>query len=437
MNTTEATDSNSIESDGEADDSSPSLFNNESLEENEEEFSILELRSSSSRRPLSRLSQERRMRILFGLLFYQVQRQNRSSTNDELPADIQPPNRDLRILSQKEAIAQKVVCRFCLGQAGDEDESPNNLNPFVSPCNCSGGSEWVHLKCFRRWQCQAASSSSTLSASKVCSVCRCAYLLPPLSMNDDSIKAGALLVYMDDEESRPSSFQKSLVLIVDHSVHGTTGLIVNIPLSPEDLEEGMEEHALGRHEILWRKGGPVCGGRLGITRYILAHTFDDPLEADHGDEPLISHNITTEQATEQQDSNLPNKLQFVYDRRNMQCPATFRGHELGDIMKALTETNTPTGEIEAPVERISSEVISGAFYVFAGYCKWRGGQLASELQRGVWSVCNGASPDEMLQEQSWNRLRNFSDRMLSYEDLIQEDAAVLGIMEGHGDQDDI
>lgn len=255
-------------------------------------------------------------------------------------------------------------------------------------------------------------------------------------MNDDSLKPGALLVYMDDEESRPSSFQKSLVLIVDHSVHGTTGLIVNIPLSPEDLEEGMEEHALGRHQMLWRKGGPVCGGRLGITRYILAHTFDDPLEADHGDEPLISHNITTEQATEHQDSNLPNKLQFVYDRRNMQCPATFRGHELGDIMKALTDTNTPTGEIEAPVERISSEVISGAFYVFAGYCKWRGGQLASELQRGVWSVCNGASPDEMLQEQSWNRLRNFSDRMLSYEDLIQEDAAVLGIMEGHGDQGD-
>ena len=83
------------------------------------------------------------------------------------------------------------------------------------------------------------------------------------------------------------------------------------------------------------------------------------------------------------------------------------------------------GEQSEAQEEQTIQDETGAFFVFSGYCRWRGGQLASELQRGAWSLSNHVSPDEMLQPESWNRLRYFSDRLLSYGDLIQEDETVL------------
>lgn len=262
-------------------------------------------------------------------------------------------------------------------------------------------------------------------------------------MNDDAIQPGALLVYMDDD--RPSSFQKSLILILDHSIHGTTGLIVNVPLSPEDLESDdimEDENVLGRRGVSWRKGGPVCGGRLGISRYLIAHTLNKSLEADYDDQQLVSHSVISSDGdrrdTEELPSNLPRKLQFVYDERDMKCPASFRADELGKVMNALLVVGgapqTPEEEEvlsesqEKDEEQVQEERNPlGEFFVFSGYCRWRGGQLASELQHGVWSVCNHVRPDEMLPaESSWNRLRNCASRLLSYEDLIQEDDAVLG-----------
>ncbi|KAL3945378.1 MAG: hypothetical protein SGBAC_000511 [Bacillariaceae sp.] len=470
MSATEATNTSSEEAPDETRDSSPPMSNALVVdgENNNEESSLLDPELPSTRRSaLQRLNREQRMRVLFGLLFHRIQNRYQlesDSISTEHPHEkIQPPNHDLRVLKgDQNEISQNVVCRFCLGQAGDneeeeeedkgEDDSSRNknsiaktkaCNPFVSPCNCSGGQEWVHLRCFRRWQCQAASSNSTQSASKICSVCRCAYLLPPLSMNDDAIQPGALLVYMDDD--RPSSFQKSLILILDHSIHGTTGLIVNVPLSPEDLESGdimEDENVLGRRGVSWRKGGPVCGGRLGISRYLIAHTLNKSLEADYDDQQLVSHSVISSDGdrrdTEELPSNLPRKLQFVYDERDMKCPASFRADELGKVMNALLVVGgapqTPEEEEvlsesqEKDEEQVQEERNPlGEFFVFSGYCRWRGGQLASELQHGVWSVCNHVRPDEMLPaESSWNRLRNCASRLLSYEDLIQEDDAVLG-----------
>ncbi|CAJ1944469.1 unnamed protein product [Cylindrotheca closterium] len=444
MSPTETTDHGIEDNDvGESsnDSLSPPISNSEadSLGENDEESAL----NPEPLRSFRHLDRDQRMRVIYGLLFHRMQHSSESDNADHDHANIQPPNGGLQILKQNEAISQNVVCRFCLGQPGDEDQEeslPKNtstVNPFVSPCNCSGGSEWVHLRCFRRWQCQAASSNSTKSASKICSVCRCAYLLPPLPMNDAAIQPGALLVYMDDEEesSRPSSsFQKSLVLILDHSIHGTTGLIVNSPTAPpEDIEEEEQEREdsneqLARHDISWRKGGPVCGGRLGVTRYLIAHTYNNAsLGAEYEEQQLISHNVISDLRSE--DSSHPtHKLQFVYDPRDMECPASFRARELGDVMSALLEglpQSPEEDEVQSKALHDDQTRPDGEFLVFSGYCRWRGGQLASELQRGAWSVCNHVSPGEMLQPESWNRLRYFSDLLLSYEDLIQEDETVL------------
>ena len=38
----------------------------------------------------------------------------------------------------------------------------------------------------------------------------------------------------------------------------------------------------GALRLSWRRGGPVCGGRLGVISYTLLHTLDDEAAASGG-----------------------------------------------------------------------------------------------------------------------------------------------------------
>jgi len=37
------------------------------------------------------------------------------------------------------------ACRICL------DENSTRQNPFVTPCNCKGGLQYIHLDCVKTW----------------------------------------------------------------------------------------------------------------------------------------------------------------------------------------------------------------------------------------------------------------------------------------------
>lgn len=71
------------------------------------------------------------------------------------------------------------VCRYCFD--GDEDNGP-----LISPCNCSGGQKWVHLKCLRRWQRMLLVSQPTHPdfydhdpRHHICNVCKAEFTCPP------------------------------------------------------------------------------------------------------------------------------------------------------------------------------------------------------------------------------------------------------------------
>lgn len=41
---------------------------------------------------------------------------------------------------------EQKICRFCLSSKNV------SINPLISPCNCKGSLEFVHLKCLNRWR---------------------------------------------------------------------------------------------------------------------------------------------------------------------------------------------------------------------------------------------------------------------------------------------
>lgn len=399
---------------------------------------------SSSRNPslvgrsmLRNLSRDQRHRILLGVLFHRLQRRRNTETPANLiQGEIAQPNRPLRILSHSEALACSAVCRFCLGQANEVqiDDDEEDDNPYLSPCNCSGGSEWVHIQCFRRWQAQAAASTATQQAAQVCTVCRCTYQLQPRSLRSGCLQRGTLLVYMQDNEQRQSSFSRSFVLLLDHTESGgTCGLIVNAPLRCQEILPGVGEvvstvlPTCYGEGISWRRGGPVSGGRLGVTRYCLAHTLQNLPAATYNSQHLVSRRVLPDQAEDFDRNMLREHLHFVFDATNLNSPAMFREEELGDVMQLLAESfSCQCRQLQQGGDETESSIagIACKFIVFSGYCKWRGRQLEGEIKRGIWGVCNDTTFHDILEPEPWQDLRYSSARVQSHGDLLEEDRRV-------------
>mmetsp|Transcript_38593 Transcript_38593/g.99952 ORF Transcript_38593/g.99952 Transcript_38593/m.99952 type:complete len:467 (+) Transcript_38593:90-1490(+) len=70
------------------------------------------------------------------------------------------------------------VCRYCFD--GEDD------GPLISPCKCSGGQKYVHLKCLRQWQRMCLVSQPTHPdfydrdpRHHLCNVCKAEFTCPP------------------------------------------------------------------------------------------------------------------------------------------------------------------------------------------------------------------------------------------------------------------
>jgi putative AlgH/UPF0301 family transcriptional regulator len=77
------------------------------------------------------------------------------------------------------------------------------------------------------------------------------------------------------------TFQNTVILLLNDAIGGAFGLIANSPLSERSIptrfnssnanHEGEEQQQ--EQSIVWRRGGPVCGGRLGVVNYAILHTY--------------------------------------------------------------------------------------------------------------------------------------------------------------------
>ena len=139
-----------------------------------------------------------------------------------------------------------------------------------------GSQQWVHVGCLRRWQ--RASLTSPNSAR--CSVCTVPFALKP-KLPPGAPQVGSLLVASPELSG---TFSRTVVLLTHASAGGVTGVILNKPFDtpcvPPDLLGRVERDAASRGtRVAWHRGGPVCGGRLGVVSFAALHTLDGPRPA--------------------------------------------------------------------------------------------------------------------------------------------------------------
>ena len=164
------------------------------------------------------------------------------------------------------------ICRVCF-EAGEEE--------LIAPCACTGTQQWIHEQCLRQWQRSLQGQRDAGHRASRCSVCTTLFALPPPRLPAAPVQVGSLLVA---GSLLGGSFKQGVVLIChadEHSVHGVllTSPSTHRPCTPPDPNgpEVQARRALARlHPGVaaeWRRGGPVCGGRLGVTTYSALHNM--------------------------------------------------------------------------------------------------------------------------------------------------------------------
>eukprot|EP00980_Cylindrotheca_fusiformis_P027407 scaffold20339_cov128-Cylindrotheca_fusiformis.AAC.7 len=242
---------------------------------------------------------------------------------------------------------------------------------------------------------------------------------------------------MDGNDQRPSNFRRSFILLLDRTERTTFGLIVNAPLDPRYIVPNVSASTSALPscsccgEISWRRGGPVCGGRLGVTRYFVAHTLYNLPTVSYKSQHLVSRQILSCRNDEDDRSQMFHRdLNFVYDETDLHSPAMFRGEELIEVIQSLTRDFSCQCQQQSQQQGSSDEnqvsdsdlsYTSSKFLIFAGYCTWRGGMVEGEIKSGTWGVCNDTTLRDILQPEPWQDLRYNSARIQTYNDLLEEE----------------
>ena len=63
------------------------------------------------------------------------------------------------------------MCYMCF------DDEQTTANPLISPCKCTGDTQWVHVECLRKWH-RTGNESDVCKVTSVtasCSVCKTSY----------------------------------------------------------------------------------------------------------------------------------------------------------------------------------------------------------------------------------------------------------------------
>ena len=198
----------------------------------------------------------------------------RLTAESETPApETQGSETDSRI---RRATAEQrkagAICRVCF-EAGEEE--------LIAPCACTGTQQWIHEQCLRQWQRSLLGQRDAGHRASRCSVCTTLFALPPPRLPTAPVQVGSLLVA---GSLLGGSFKQGVVLIChadEHSVHGVllTSPSTHRPCTPPDPNgpEAQARRTLARlHpgvDVEWFRGGPVCGGRLGVTTYSALHNM--------------------------------------------------------------------------------------------------------------------------------------------------------------------
>jgi hypothetical protein len=101
-------------------------------------------------------------------------------------------------------------CRFCL------DETHTTRNPLISPCNCKGSIQVVHLKCLFRWI-----YSSLQEPREKCNICNAVYTYSITTLEERSIQIPPTIYYATSTPLAAAPY----ILLYPYFTHPSTTLI--------------------------------------------------------------------------------------------------------------------------------------------------------------------------------------------------------------------
>jgi E3 ubiquitin-protein ligase DOA10 len=78
------------------------------------------------------------------------------------------------------------ICRFCL------DSGETIKNPLISPCNCKGSVEFIHLICLNKWRIQDPERNR-----EACNLCSVVYKIPSL-YDIEKMPTASIIYYVLD-----------------------------------------------------------------------------------------------------------------------------------------------------------------------------------------------------------------------------------------------
>ena len=272
-------------------------------------------------------------------------------------------------------LAAGAACRFCFESSA----------PLVAVCACTGSQQWVHVGCLRRWQ--RASLTSPNSAR--CSVCTVPFALKS-KLPPGAPQVGSLLVASPELSG---TFARTVVLLTHASAGGVTGVILNkpsdTPCVPPDLLSRVERDAASRGtRVAWHRGGPVCGGRLGVVSFAALHTLDGPRPAGWPPPAASSSVLLSEGGGGGRSVSVA--LDADGDGR---APATIRAADL-----------------PAAVSRLARQGGSDtkAVLLYLGFARWGRGQLAMEYGERRWGSRPATVADvlDVPAAELWQRCRD-------------------------------
>jgi len=345
------------------------------------------------------------------------------------PAETPPPV--LREPTEEE-ILEGVMCRFCFDSGSDEGR-------LIAPCACSGSQTWVHEVCLRKWQkAKAYSSRGGPRHDAVCNVCMTPFALPPPPPPPlPTVRAGSFLVAAP---SLSGIFHQTVILMCEVDAHGAHGVIINRPTTqpgasrarPHDEEprdevekitRELQARGMGQMQVGWQRGGPVCGGRLGVVNYTVLHSLSGL--APFPSTIVVTGSSSTEggadgraeggaEGSASGEGGMAScaSVLVVCEPRGNIPPASLSRTDLLKLMAKMAQQ-----AVEAP--SLTGQVLRAI--VCTGHCSWARGQLQNEIARGSWQVCD-ATAEEIYDsgEDLWERLRA-SGRLTALCDDLDDD----------------
>jgi putative AlgH/UPF0301 family transcriptional regulator len=283
------------------------------------------------------------------------------------------------------------VCRFCLEDASESLDGNEDMR-LVTPCACRGTAALVHLSCLRKWQSSLLGHRvhrDSIARAASCPVCTQPLIVdgvrlePEVPAPAQHIGPGTLLVATENLEGEGRIFHHSVILVCKACESGRVhGVDISREAESSDPVKRAAAFAFSSGgsnvnlEVRVYLGGPVCGGRLGVTQYIALSSLQEL----NGDSAPV----------------LPNPAP---SGSKLFAPDPWQGKEAraaADLLRQAFDYQvaTPTGLREL-------------LMFFRGHAAWGRGQLEAEIHRGNWATCLAQSEDILVTpgHHLWSHLR--------------------------------